>query len=137
MDKFKNFFFYISFGEEIFYSWFDGNIFYVVIKIEIVKEKLKILFLWLVFKNKWIVIIVEDRFGIIELSKIGVFFYGVKFVYVDNGVLVFKIDECFVIIGSLMLVNNNNLMVVVICKYVLEKRDMFYSLIENLVVRFG
>lgn len=47
-------------------------------------------------------VIVEDKLLIFELSKIGVFLYGVKFVYVNLGKEVFNIDECFVIMGSLM-----------------------------------
>lgn len=57
---------------------------------------------------------------VLELSKIGEFLYGVKFVYVNEGVDVFYVNECFVIIGSLMFVSMNNCMVVVICRYVLE-----------------
>lgn len=110
---------------------------YVVTKTEIVKEKLKALFSWPVHENKRIVIIVEDRLGITELSKTGVPLHGAKFVYADNGVPAFKTDECFATTGSLMLANNNNLMVAVTCKHALEKRDTFYSLIENSVVRLG
>lgn len=47
-------------------------------------------------------IIVEDKLLILELSRIGVFLYGVKFVYKDKGIDVFYIDDCFVIMGSLM-----------------------------------
>lgn len=47
-------------------------------------------------------IFVEDKLLIFELSKIGVFLYGVKFVYMNMGFEVFDIDECFVIMGSLM-----------------------------------
>lgn len=67
-----------------------------------------------------LVIIVEENMLLIELSKIGVFLYGVKFVYVNESVEFFYVDECFVIMGSFMFVNNNNMMIVIICWYVLE-----------------
>lgn len=65
------------------------------------------------------------------------FLYGVKFVYVNGNVDVFIVNKSYVIMGSLMFVNNNNLMVVVICWYVVENKENFYMLIEKLVVKFG
>lgn len=67
-----------------------------------------------------LVIIVEEKLLLFEFSRIGVFLYGVKFVYVNESVEFFYVDECFVIMGSFMFVNNNNLMLVIICRYVLE-----------------
>lgn len=89
------------------------------------------------------VIIVKDELFIFLLSNIGVFLYGVKFVFVDEGVEVFYLNKVYVIIGSFMKVINNDMMVVVICWYVVKKEGfvinifMCYIIIENLVVKFG
>lgn len=78
---------------------------------------------------------VDVKLLIFELIKLGVFLYGVKIVYVNEDVEVFKIDEVFVIMGSFMMVNGE-LMVIVICWYVL-RNGYVYILIDNVVVRFG
>lgn len=78
---------------------------------------------------------VDVKLLIFELIKLGVFLYGVKIVYVNEDVDVFKIDEVFVIMGSFMMVNGE-LMVIVICWYVL-RNGYVYILIDNVVVRFG
>lgn len=75
---------------------------YIIVFDYIMKMSLEFLFFGLGFKNINFVIFVEDKYLIFELSKIGVYLYGVKFVYVNMGVEVFYIDECFVIMGSLM-----------------------------------
>lgn len=79
---------------------------------------------------------VDVKLLIFELIKLGVFLYGVKIVYVNEDVEVFKIDEVFVIMGSFMMVNGE-LMVIVICWYVLRENEYVYILIDNVVVRFG
>lgn len=94
-------------------------------------------FLELCIENISYVIIVDSRLFIIVLSKLGVFLYGVKFVYVNKDVVVFYIDNVFVIVGCFMMVNNNNIMVVVICWYVVEDVEICYILIEDFVVKFG
>lgn len=58
-------------------------------------------------------IILEEKLLIIELSKRGEFLNGVKFVYKYNSVGDFKEDMCYVMIGCLMVKNDE--MVVVIC----------------------
>lgn len=78
---------------------------------------------------------VDVKLLIFELIKLGIFLYGVKIVYVNEDVEVFKIDEVFVIMGSFMMVNGE-LMVIVICWYVL-RNGYVYILIDNVVVRFG
>lgn len=59
-------------------------------------------------------IILEEMLLIIELSKRGEFLNGVKFVYEYNSVGDFKEDMCYVMIGCLMLIDDD-MMVVVIC----------------------
>lgn len=74
---------------------------------------------------------------IFELSGLGIYLYGVKLVFVNGNVDVFKVDESFVIMGSLMLVNNKILMVVVIVWYVVENKSNFFMLVGNVVLNFG
>lgn len=94
-------------------------------------------FLELCIENISYVIIVDSRLFIIVLSKLGVFLYGVKFVYENKDVDDFYIDNVFVIVGCFMMVNNNNIMVVVICWYVVEDVEICYILIEDFVIKFG
>lgn len=82
------------------------------------------------------VIIVDDKLFILELVILIEFLYGVKMVYVNENVDVFERDLDFVIIGSLMMVNGD-LMVIIICKYVLKEKKYVYILIDKVVVRFG
>lgn len=89
------------------------------------------------FKNINFVISVEDKLSISELSKTGVPLHGAKFVYVNMGAEAFSTDECFATTGSLMQANNNSLMVAVTCRHALDKKDSFFTLIENSMVKLG
>lgn len=87
-------------------------------------------------KNIKLVIIVDNILFILELVILIEFLYGVKMVYVNENVDVFKRDLNFLIMGSLMMVNGD-LMVIVISKYVLKEKKYVYILIDKVVVRFG
>lgn len=116
---------------------YDGKTLYIIASDETTKMRLKTLFYGSGFQNINFVITVEDKLSISELSKTGVPLHGAKFVYVNMGPEAFETDECFATTGSLMQANNNSLMVAVTCRHALEKENIFYTLIENSVVRLG
>lgn len=101
-----------------------------------VKEGLEIWYFLLYIKSLYLVIVVEDKLKIFEFFRMGELLYGVKLVFVNEGVKVFLSDNVFVIFGSLMLVNDEK-MVVIIIFYVIDKMDLLYMLIDGLVEIFG
>lgn len=125
------------FSEKILYSVYDGNTQYIIASDHTTKMSLESLFSGSGFKNINFVISVEDKLSISELSKTGVPLHGAKFVYVNMGAEAFYTDECFATTGSLMQANNNSLMVAVTCRHALEKKDNFFTLIENSMVKLG
>lgn len=125
------------FPEKIIYSVQDGNRLYIIASDQATKMSLETLLSGSGFQNISLVVTVEDKLPISELSKTGVPLHGAKFVYVNLGKEAFNTDECFATTGSLMQANNNSLMVAVTCRHALEKEDHFYTLIENSVVRLG
>lgn len=84
-----------------------------------------------------LIITVEDKLSISELSKTGVPLHGAKLVYVDEDVESYHVDQCFATTGSLMLANNNNLMLAITCRHALEQVDTCFTLIDNVVVKLG
>nr|XP_034330193.1 uncharacterized protein LOC117690335 isoform X3 [Crassostrea gigas] len=125
------------FPEKILYSVNDGNTQYIIASDHTTKMSLETLFSGSGFKNINFVISVEDKLSISELSKTGVPLHGAKFVYVNMGAEAFSTDECFATTGSLMQANNNSLMVAVTCRHALDKKDSFFTLIENSMVKLG
>lgn len=84
-----------------------------------------------------LIITVEDKLSISELSKTGVPLHGAKLVYMDKGVESYHADQRFATTGSLMLANNNNLMLAITCRHALEHVDTCFTLIDNAVVKLG
>lgn len=82
-----------------------------------------------------LVITVEDNVEVEELTKPGVPLHGAKFVYVNNGVDSFKVDPSFATTGSLLMANENSL-VVITCRHALQN-DPIYVLIDDTVVKLG
>lgn len=88
-------------------------------------------------ENLQFMIIVQDKLSISELSGPGVPLHGAKFVYANGNVDAFIANKSYATTGSLMLANNNNLMVAVTCRHAVENKENFYTLIEKSVVKLG
>lgn len=87
-------------------------------------------------ENLQLVITFEEKLSTTELSKRGEPLNGAKFVYVHSSVGDFKEDKCYATIGGLMLASNN-MVVAVTCQHALEKKENFFMLINNSVVKLG
>lgn len=128
---------YNSYGDRILYDEYDEEILYVVTTNRLVKKALEGWFSSTNIKDLKLVITVEEELPLSELSRTGVPLHGAKLVYVNESVEYFHADERFATTGSLMLANNNNLMMVVTCRHALEQVDTCFTLIDNVVVRLG
>lgn len=126
-----------SFGDRILYDEYDEEILYVITTDQGVKKKLEA---WYSSSDKndlKLVVTVEEKLSLSEFSRTGVPLHGAKLVYVNEDVESFHADERFATTGSLMLANNNNLMLVVTCRHALEQVDTCFTLIDNVVFRLG
>lgn len=80
---------------------------------------------------------VEDEHSISELSGPGTHLHGAKLVYVNGNVDAFNANGSFATTGSLMLANNNTLMVAVTARHAVENKGNFFTLIGNAVLNLG
>lgn len=80
---------------------------------------------------------VEDEHSISELSGPGTHLHGAKLVYVNGNVDAFNANGSFATTGSLMLANNNSLMVAVTARHAVENEGNFFTLIGNAVLNLG
>lgn len=128
---------YNSFGDKILYDEYDEEILYIITTDQSVKKELEAWSSSSDKKDLKLVITVEENLSLTEFSKTGVPLHGAKLVYVNESVESFYADERFATTGSLMLANNNNLMMVVTCRHALEQVDTCFTLIDNVVVKLG
>lgn len=129
-------YFFNRFREKILYQGYDDDKLYVITNDQNVKESLEAWFLESGIENLQLVITFEEKLSTTELSKTGEPLNGAKFVYVQNSVGDFKEDKCYATIGCLMQAGNN-MMVAVTCQHALERKENFFTLINNSVVKLG
>lgn len=125
------------FADQILYRRYDGNTLYIIVCSETVKNNIIYHFSELHIKNISCVITVSNRLSTTELSKPGVPLHGAKFVYANEDVAAFYIDNAFATTGCLMMANNNNTMVAVTCRHAVKDVETCYTLIENSVITLG
>lgn len=125
-----------SFGDKIIYKRYDGDTLYVVTTDQEVKEKLDAWFCKSGINNIKFVTTVDVKLSISELAKIGEPLHGAKIVYVNEDVNAFETDDKFATTGSLMMANEDS-MVIVTSKHALKENEHVYTLIDGAVVRLG
>lgn len=110
---------------------------YVITTDHDVKDKLEVRLSKLEMDSLQFMVTVKDELSISELSGPGAHLHGAKLVFVNENVDAFIADESYATTGSLMLANNNNLMIAVTCRHAVENKNNFYTLIGNTVLNLG